>query len=230
MRIAVWNTQQASAKRWDPLLSLRPDLAILPESTRHHARLGPSLLEPEVAWQWVGDNDAKGLALAGFGHPLNPIDPKGDPGKLSVAATAPSLDLTVLGIWSRPKPQYPYSTEIVDSLKAYDHIIQNHRTIIAGDFNLTGDGSEVEGFLGIVTHLKSRGFTSAYHHHFTEPFGVETRPTFFQGRKSDEPYHIDYLFVSDDLLPALSSVEVGGYDAWVGAGHSDHVPLTVGFR
>ena len=47
-------------------------------------------------------------------------------------------------------------------------------------------------------------------------------------RHIDKAYHIDYCFVSDDMIEKLQSVEVGEYDTWVK--FSDHVPLIITFK
>ena len=46
-------------------------------------------------------------------------------------------------------------------------------------------------------------------------------------RHKNKPYHIDYCFVSADLVAKLRSVEIGDYDFWTK--YSDHVPVIVTF-
>ena len=52
--------------------------------------------------------------------------------------------------------------------------------------------------------------------------------TFFMYRHKDKPYHIDYCFVSTDLLEKIRAVDIGEYDVWTK--YSDHVPLIVTFE
>ena len=46
-------------------------------------------------------------------------------------------------------------------------------------------------------------------------------------RNKDKPYHIDYCFVSIDMLDKLQSVDIGEYDHWIRYSH--HVPMIVTF-
>lgn len=46
-------------------------------------------------------------------------------------------------------------------------------------------------------------------------------------RKKEKPYHIDYCFVSEDLLDKVKEVEIGTYEKWTA--HSDHSPLYIKF-
>jgi exodeoxyribonuclease III len=47
-------------------------------------------------------------------------------------------------------------------------------------------------------------------------------------RHKDKPYHIDYCFVSTDMIEKLKSVEIGEHETW--SKLSDHVPLIVTFE
>ena len=118
------------------------------------------------------------------------------------------------------------------ALDAYQRRIRRGPAIVAGDFNIDPTGSEERSgawFTRLVERLGRLGLRSAYHAHLGEPFGAETRPTYFHYRHRERPFHIDFCFVSDPLLERVRHVEVGLYDDWVGAGLSDHVPVTVDF-
>jgi len=228
MRLVCWNIQSATEKRWDPLLRLEPDIAVLPESARTHGRLAGSLLAPETSWQWVGASPGRGLAVAGFGIrsvPV-PIEPTGRwavAAKLAVAGTSPLL---VLGIWSVPR-QGRYAREVLRAIETHAEQLQGRTAAVMGDFNISGEGVEARGFHQVLDALSELGMVSAYHAFFDEKPGAESVPTYFHLRKRDRPFHIDYCFLSPDLAARVSDVRVGEYDEWVGAGHSDHVPLTV---
>ena len=73
-----------------------------------------------------------------------------------------------------------------------------------------------------VCMLKDIGIHSLYHHTRQEEQGQEKEKTFFMHRKLERPYHIDYCFVSEDLLDT-SSLNMGNPKTWLEA--SDHVPL-----
>ena len=70
---------------------------------------------------------------------------------------------------------------------------------------------------------------SAYHARTGEVNGEETEPTHcWRDRKKDGPtYHIDYIFLPESWLGAVSDLQVGTFEDWCGSGLSDHVPLVV---
>jgi hypothetical protein len=80
-----------------------------------------------------------------------------------------------------------------------------------------------------VADLHRLGLVSAYHVARGVAQGAEPEPTlYWRDRRRDGPvYHIDYCFVPRRWTARLAQVVVGGFDAWVGSGLSDHVPLIV---
>ena len=55
------------------------------------------------------------------------------------------------------------------------------------------------------------------------PFPVTSNGRMY--RKQEKPYHIDYCFVSADLLDKVTKVEIGTYENWTA--HSDHSPINI---
>lgn len=70
--------------------------------------------------------------------------------------------------------------------------------------------------------LEQSGIKSLYHHQNDELQGKESQPTFYMYRKLGRPYHIDYAFLSSDLLTS-SAVSIGKPDEWLE--FSDHMPV-----
>lgn len=62
--------------------------------------------------------------------------------------------------------------------------------------------------------LKGYGLVSAYHQHYGEAQGIETRSTFYIYRKQERGFHIDYCFVLKAWTPYLRSIQVGAYADW----------------
>jgi len=79
----------------------------------------------------------------------------------------------------------------------------------------------------VVKQLEGKGIFSTYHTYHKQTQGTEDHPTFYMYRHKNKPYHIDYCFVSTDMLDKLQLVEVGDYDFWIK--YSDHVPLIITF-
>ena len=86
---------------------------------------------------------------------------------------------------------------------------------------LAGDFAETQAV------LYEHGLYSAYHRVSGDNFGEETTATFYMYKREDRPYHIDYVFMPEQLLNAGCEVTVGSYEAWIDA--SDHMPLMVDY-
>lgn len=56
-----------------------------------------------------------------------------------------------------------------------------------------------------------------------EKQGTETRPTFYLQRNKAKPYHIDFIFASNEILSNMSNFEIGEIEKWLR--YSDHLPL-----
>ncbi|HET6767701.1 MAG TPA: hypothetical protein VFH08_09890, partial [Chitinophagaceae bacterium] len=80
----------------------------------------------------------------------------------------------------------------------------------------------------VVKALESKGVYSTYHLFHKQIQGKEQHPTLYMYRHKDKPYHIDYCFVSKDILNRIESVEIGDFDSWIK--HSDHVPVMITFK
>ena len=104
----------------------------------------------------------------------------------------------------------------------------NQRTILIGDFNsntIWDKKYRDRNHSNVVRRLEEKGIFSAYHLHHAQKQGNEKHPTLFMYRHKDKSYHIDYCFISEDLVNKLKSVEVDEFDDWIK--YSDHVPLMV---
>jgi exodeoxyribonuclease III len=223
VRLVCWNHRGRTDAKWDLLIGLRPDVAVLPETARAPARASGSLLEPAPSWHWVGSNPVKGLAVATFGVASGVVAPEVT-GRWSVAARTASL--TVLGVWSCPSDGH-YVREVQRALDAHRRWLDPEAdVVVAGDFNVDGRAGRRAA---LFRQLASMGLYSAYHTVRHEEFGSETAPTYYHHRNRARPFHIDFCFVSAPLRDRLHAVEVGTFEDWIEPGHSDHVPLVVDF-
>jgi exonuclease III len=102
--------------------------------------------------------------------------------------------------------------------------------MLVGDFNsnsIWDRKHRVSNHSNVVKYLEDKGIFSTYHLFHKQLQGKEVHPTLYMYRHQDKPYHIDYCFVSADLVQRIQSVEIGDYDFWIP--YSDHVPLIVYF-
>lgn len=223
MRLVCWNLRGGADEKWTRLLSLRPDAAVLPEAARAPKRLSAELFDPAPEWHWVGASAARGLAVASFAAPSVVLD-AGPSGRWAVGARMAGV--AVLGVWSCPR-NGAYTREVLRAVESHERWLRRGPAVVAGDFNTAAGTGEAGQFARLAARLGALGLRSAYHAWFGEEFGAETRPTYYHYGRRERPFHIDYCFVSAALAERLTSVEVGGYDDWIGPGRSDHAPLSV---
>ena len=129
----------------------------------------------------------------------------------------------MLGLWTHPPD---YRAEIDQALSAFGDLIAEMPTVLLGDLN-TGPkvGDPYIRGKDVFARLGERGLFSAYHAHHGVEHGSESHATYFHASGGNSPWHIDYCFVSQPLLPRVMSVEIGDGATW--ASRSDHRPLTV---
>jgi exodeoxyribonuclease III len=102
-------------------------------------------------------------------------------------------------------------------------------TIVAGDFNSNSrwdsDYDIKTNHSAAIERFRKLGMESAYHAFFGIPQGAERHPTLWFRKSKDNPYHVDFVFLSRQLLPNLRGVVVGGCDDSLPS--SDHAPVLV---
>jgi exodeoxyribonuclease III len=118
------------------------------------------------------------------------------------------------------------------AVKDYRTFLATGSAMAAGDFNNNvrwDKCKKATNHAHTVAGLERLGLASAYHVGRGELHGKESLATSFgRDRKPDGPkYRVDYCFTPLDWCSHLREVEVGAFDAWIGRGLSDHVPLVV---
>ncbi len=239
MRLVAWNCAMALPRKFAALLSLEPDVAVVAECAAPALlaeRLDLSLLSgPPV---WVGENRHKGLAVFGFNGYRVALAPVHRPGLrfLAPVRVEGPLSFNLLAVWAQNlsggirRKRQPGPLRL--ALRRYRDFLAAAPAVVAGDFNNNviwdRPGWRIN-HAGAVAQLAAAGLLSAYHELRGEAQGAETLPThYWRDRRKDGPtYHIDYVFLPRAWLSRASRVEVGGFEAWCGAGLSDHVPLLV---
>jgi endonuclease/exonuclease/phosphatase family metal-dependent hydrolase len=120
----------------------------------------------------------------------------------------------------------PVQNKRVNQHIGYD--LKRGPIVIAGDLNSNAvwDYERPNGnHSDVVERLSTLGIVSAYHSHFDELQGNETRPTFYFYRHKQRPFHLDHVFIPKVWMSRLQSVEVGSHESWCGL--SDHCPVIV---
>ena len=229
----------ALRKKWDALLDLKPDLAVIPEAENQDRVCLPDGMG--LSYEWIGNIAHKGLGLVGreplILHKLENIDDALQ-WVLPVRASESPSSFGLLGVWAmnhRATRRAVNDRQVEAAVDAYSGAFAPGRMVVAGDFNNSvfwdkpnRSGRDPRNFTTTVETLRSVGLVSAYHHVLGIPFGEEPHPTLYW--KTQVPggptYHIDYCFIPEAWIP-WTKVKVGSYDDWIGNGISDHAPLIV---
>ena len=210
------------------LLSLNPDVAVVPECSKNSAatfqRRGYETL-------WFGSNPLKGLGIfCQEGLSIRPLPQPKQKWIVPVKIDGPN-PFTLLAVWAcriGKKKIDNYIGQVYQALMSHPEWFDGTPVVLAGDLNsnkiwdaerLTGNHSDV------VKMLSKHGLVSGYHEFFGEAQGAESRPSFHLYRHANRPFHIDYVFIPQEWKPYLKSVDVGVYDQW--SKLSDHCPLIV---
>jgi exodeoxyribonuclease-3 len=240
MRIVAWNCNMALERKLEALLALDPDIAVIsecaePERLRLRSKTGWLEAEPV----WIGRNPHKGLAvftfhgfearLAGTYHPsLRYIAP--------VHVSGPTR-CNLLAVWAQNASAGAIRKHQLGPLRRalarYKDFLNEAPAVIAGDFNSNTiwdkPGWRINHSSKVRILEQSFGLVSAYHAVRGERHGQEREPTlYWRDRTKDGPtYHIDYVFLPSFWIEKVRDLSIGGFEAWCGAGLSDHVPVVV---
>ncbi len=237
MRIVVWNCNMAFHRKYEYLLALQPDIAVIPECGNIDVlREKAPNFQPKSS-VWIGDSDRKGLGVFTFGFfraTRSNLYSDNCPYIIPAQIDGP-IRFSLLAVWACHNKEKSYEAGLGPlrrSLDVYRDFIGERATVVAGDFNdnVQWDKPRRLNNHGInVRELQNLGLVSAYHHHRDEKQGTELEPTiYWRDRKVDGPrYHIDYCFIPADWTKRILSLRVGRFQDWVGNGLSDHVPIVV---
>ncbi len=234
MQLVTWNCQGGFHRKIAAVEALHPDLAIIQE-----CECPDRLRSRGEAWQawpivWCGDSPTKGLAVISFTGAQLAVDPIYDASLkhlLPVVVTG-SPNFRLLAVWTKEDAEQHamYIGQAVLGVQRYASFLAGDATVVAGDFNSNQIWDRPDRryrHAEMVDLLERQGLVSAYHHHYGEAQGAETRSTFHMYRKQERGFHIDHCFVPRAWMPQLKSVQVGAYAEWHHL--SDHCPIVVEF-
>ena len=223
----------AFRKKVDLLLQYRADLIIIQECEHPDKITFP---EPPTSVIWYGDNQHKGLGVFSFGNYKLELLSCHEPcfkTILPIIVSDNNIVFTLFAIWAN-NPQDKGNEYVGQTWKAihhYEHLIKPKRTILIGDFNsnsIWDKPRRTGNHTNLVQKLGLKQIKSVYHHHFDQAHGSELLQTFNLYKNADKPYHLDYCFVSEDIMLKLTAMQIGPYEEW--KKYSDHLPLIIDFN
>lgn len=242
MRIVTWNCCMAFHRKYERLLDLEPDIAIIPECAEPDVlrQKAPDFAYGDCEWRGTrypetGVYPHKGLAVFTFGdlrlrlhdswtaqlfHFL-PLEVRGGRTPINLLAVWAYNELVLTKVTANP-----VTTE--RAIDRYEAFLRAGPSVVAGDFNgnVRWDGAGCPGrFVDVDASLRRLGLRSAYHELRGEPLGAERQHTFFQRRNGTvSGYHIDYAYVPEAWVPR-AQVTLGSREEWLAL--SDHVPVVI---
>jgi exodeoxyribonuclease III len=220
----------ALAKKRKLLYALRPDIAVIPECS-HSSML--VCKDDGFDTRWWGENKHKGLGvLAAKPWTLESIGRKPRQRWIAPVWVHGPLSFLLLSVWACPVGkvrEFNYVGQTYEAITRHPKwFATDIPTVICGDFNsnTTLDlGRKKRTHSAVVQLLADRGLSSAYHEHFSETHGSETKPTYYFWHRQTRPFHLDYIFLPSSWMGRMTGFDVGVYGKWRRA--SDHVPIFV---
>lgn len=235
MKIIAWNCNMVYRKKAHLLLKEKPDIVVISECEHPDRLKFPMGVKPPGDIIWQGSNQHKGLGIFSYSDyrfQLLDIHNPAFRTILPIRVTGNKVSFILFAIWANNPADkgYEYIGQVWKALHFYTNLLKEKRIILAGDFNSNTiwDKPRREGnHTTVVKFLEERNIRSVYHLFHKQEQGREKHNTLFMYRHKDKPYHIDYCFVSADLLKKVSSVKIGRHSKW--SCYSDHTPLIVSF-
>lgn len=244
MKIVTWNCNGALRKKLSEVDDLDADVLVVQECEDPQLYNG-NYFDWAGDYLWIGTTKNKGIGVfPKKGNRVNKLSWHGSfainglvPVHNSTAWTTSDLRLflpfsldervTVLAVWTKgsDNESFRYVGQLWKYLQIHMKDLSGPSTIIIGDLNSNAVWDRKDRWWshsGVVAELANAGIRSLYHHAMQEEQGAESIPTFYLQRNLSKPYHIDYVFVSSDLI-STSSLEIGKSSDWLPL--SDHVPL-----
>ncbi|APY10525.1 exonuclease [Seonamhaeicola sp. S2-3] len=233
MRIIEWNSQGAFRKKNDRILSLRPDILIIPECESENKLKFGDLTPKPTDFFWYGDSENKGIGIFSYSdykfELLKIFNPRFR-FIIPLKVTGKDSSFLLFAIWAmdnKEKPEARYIGQIWLAINYYSNLL-SLPCVLTGDFNsnkIWDEKKRVGNHSDMVEFLKKENIFSLYHKQEKIEQGKEIHPTFHMYRKTEKPYHIDYFFASDLIIKDGFEIKVGKAKNWIDL--SDHVPLTL---
>ena len=227
MKILTWNCNGALRKKLDELKQFDADIIIVQECENPDTVKDKQYKEWAINYIWTGKNNHKGLGIfASDKVRIENLKWDSDGLKYFIACKI-NEDFILLGTWCHGANSngFGYIGQLWKYLEI--HKTKLNKCVIAGDFNsnvIWDRKNRWWNHSDVVRELKQIKIESLYHKHYKrETEGKELQPTFFLHRNLERPYHIDYIFASEEFIKSLKIFSIGHPRKWIEK--SDHMPV-----
>lgn len=228
MKVVSWNCAGAFRRKYHHLDRYNADVLIVQEC-EDPERAGGMYRDWAENYLWHGTTKNKGIGVfAKPGYTLERLPWIDDSLELFLPCQI-NGNLLILAVWTKyaKSPNFGYIGQLWKYLQAHGWRLDGAKAMVVGDLNSNTRWDEWDRWWNhsdVVGQLYGYGFQSLYHAAYGEEQGDETTPTLFHQRNPQKPYHVDYAFISTDLIPKGGPcVTVGEREDWLTL--SDHMPL-----
>ena len=231
MKIITWNCNGAFRKKFHLLDAYNADIIVI-EECENPEESSESYKKWSANYLWVGEDKNKGIGI--FVKNDNSIEAlnwdnnqNNDTALKYFLACRINREYLLLGIWTQKaiSQSDSYIGQLWQYLQLHRDKLLDEKVILTGDFNSNTiwDKLYKKNHSDVVAELEKMNISSLYHLLKNEEQGKEKTPTFYMQRNSEKPFHIDYSFLSSNLINNKTSLSIGNKDVWLK--HSDHMPM-----
>lgn len=137
-------------------------------------------------------------------------------------------EIILIAVWTKKANSevFGYIGQLWKYLQLHKDKLKDKKVMIVGDLNSNVVWDKWDRWWNhsdVVKELEDIGIKSLYHLIYQEEQGNETIPTFYLQRKLDKPYHIDYIFASNNMISKQAKLTIGSASKWLS--FSDHMPM-----
>lgn len=235
MRLITWNCNGGFRKKYHSLDD-NFDILVVQEcedperSTKEYKEWASNYL-------WKGKSKNKGIGIFFKEHidikPLNWSDINIHYKNEELESFLPCLvnnEYILIATWTKKANSevFGYIGQLWKYLQLHKSKLVDKKVIIIGDLNSNAIWDKWDRWWNhsdVVKELEELNIISLYHKLNNEEQGKESTPTFYHQRKLEKPYHIDYIFLTYNLINKDTNLALGNKDIWLEI--SDHIPLFV---
>lgn len=225
----------AFRKKAQTILFENPDILVIQECECLDKLIFKDEIQKPNDSFWFGDNLHKGLGVFTYGeYAISPLPDHNTDFRFVVPLQISNgqITYTLLAIWAqKPETNDNYGIHIWNAINYYTEIVSLDNLLLIGDFNSNtfwDKPNRESNHSNVVAYLSKHTIESTYHYFHNQIQGKEKDPTFYLYKQLGRPYHLDYCFVSKDLLKKLQNVHIGNHKDWVAL--SDHSPIIIDFE